>query len=80
MIYVTANPKANKEFKIPVSWEVMDFLKVQANSLQEALEFVLNPDNDDLLATSNEGSYVEGSYEINAKTVEECAIYNEGRT
>ncbi len=78
MIYVTANPKAKKEFKIPVSWEVMDFLKVQANTLEEAFDFVMNPENDALLGTSNEGDYVEGSYKVNASSVEECEIYNTG--
>ncbi len=78
-IYVTADPKADKEFKIPVSWEVMDFLKVQANSLEEAFTFVTNPENDPLLNTSNEGVYVDGSYSINASSAEECEIYNKGK-
>ena len=68
---VVADPKAKKGFLIPVSWEVMDFVRVQADSLEEAMEYLT--EHSDEIPLGTEPEYVDGSYQIGS--YEECEAY-----
>lgn len=70
---VVANKDANQEFKIPISWQVCDFLRVIANSLEEAYNFV-NEDHQDECPLGDDPQYVEGSYEV-GHSLEGCEAY-----
>lgn len=74
MTYVTANENAKKEFKIPVSWEVSDFVKVQADTLEEALEY-MEEHEDEIPIDMSDAEYIDGSYQYGS--YEESALYNE---
>jgi hypothetical protein len=52
-----------KTYKIPVSWSVMANMRIEANSLKEALEIA----EDASLPTDTE--YMDGSFEINRETI-----------
>lgn len=70
--YVTANENAKQEFKIPVSWQVSDFIKVQANSLEEALNYA--QENIEEISLGDDPQYIDGSYKVED---EECCVYND---
>jgi len=68
---VVADSKAKKSFLIPVSWEVQDFVRVQADSLEEAVEYLT--EHSDEVPLGTEPEYVDGSYKIGS--YEECECY-----
>ena len=72
---VTASTKATQEFEIPVSWQVSDVVKVKANSLQEAFDYV--KEHADEIPCGDEPEYIDGSYEISADDYEGCLAYQE---
>lgn len=72
-ICVSANENATKEYEIPVTWQVFDKVRVQANSLEEAYEFVT--DNLDTIPCGDDPVYVDSSYRISADNIEECIGY-----
>lgn len=72
-VFVTADENARTEFEIPVSWEVFDKVKVQANSLEEAFNYV--KDHLDEIPLGNDADYVEASYRISADNIDECIGY-----
>lgn len=47
------------EYKIPVSWEEYGFVKIEADSLQQAIE-IFDRQSDDIPLP--EGNYVDGSW------------------
>ena len=47
------------EYKIPVSWEEYGFVKIEADSLQQAIE-IFDRQSDDI--SLPEGNYVDGSW------------------
>ena len=49
-----------KTFKIPVVWQMMGTVEVQAESLDEAVKKVL----DDSTPLPDDGDYIEGSFEV----------------
>ena len=51
-----------KKFKIPVSWMVMDFVEVEAESFEDAYNYVV--DNVDDIPLGIDPVYVDGSYEV----------------
>lgn len=59
---IIANENANKEYKIPITWQVYDRLLVQANSLEEALAYC--KEHIDVLPLGDEPEYIDESYEI----------------
>lgn len=63
---VTASSNGTVIFEIPVKWEMRTVMKVPALSLQQAVR-VVNAQEYDL----PEGSYVDGSYEIDFDRLEE---------
>lgn len=62
MVYGVADKNAKKEFVIPIYWQVVGKLKVQANSLKEALEWANN--NEDKIELDSDAEYLESSFEI----------------
>lgn len=74
MVYVEADKTAKEEFVLPVSWEVYSKIKVQANSLEEAINYA-KEHIDEIDLDEYDNSYVDGSYKINVDSVEEAEIY-----
>ena len=70
---VIANKKAENTFIIPVSWAVCDTVKVQANSLEEAFEFVR--DNSEQIPLGTEPEYIDGTYTVSELEAEACSCY-----
>ena len=71
-VNITANEKAKNEYEIPVTWSVYDKVKVQADSLEEAYEYLkLHLDE---IPLGEDADYVDGSYEISASK-EDCVFY-----
>ena len=56
------NPNAKTYFKVPVEWTVYDTVEIAANSLEEAIQFVLK--NQDTIPLGTEPQYIDGSYKI----------------
>jgi len=55
----------SKNYEVPCSWQVYAWANVEANSFDEAIEFV---ESDDFPLP--EGSYVEGSFELDHDMLE----------
>ena len=62
-----------KKYKIPVSWEMMDFVDVYAENLEEAYNYV--NDNADNISLGTDAEYIDGSYEVGSW--EEALLVNE---
>lgn len=66
-----------KDFFVPVTWEACGYIRVRANSAEEACTKVHeNPDDYPLPKLSE---YVDGSFDISGN-IEEAAIMCEGYT
>lgn len=74
MVRLVASHDAKQEFIISVSWRVLSKIKIQANSLEEALSWA--KENIDEIPLDNEWDYEDGSYQIDAENPEDCEIYN----
>lgn len=59
---ILGKENTNRTFTIPVTWEVYDHIEVQADSLEEAIEWAKEHSDEIPLGTDPE--YVDGSYEI----------------
>jgi len=59
---VVANPTAKKSYLIPVTWQVCDFVRVQADTLKEAYEWM--QEHSDEVPLGTEPEYVDASYEV----------------
>ena len=53
-----------KTWKIPVTWEEYGFVKVEANTLEEAIEIAYD---DDGVIPLPEGDYVPGSWRVSGE-------------
>lgn len=51
-----------KKFSIPVTWEVWDKIEVEAETIEEAIQYV--KDNLDTIPLGTEPEYIDGSYKI----------------
>ena len=51
-----------KKFSIPVIWEVWDKVEVEAETIEEAIQYV--KDNLDTIPLGTEPEYIDGSYRI----------------
>lgn len=69
---MVANPKGKKGYLIPVTWKVSDYVRVQADSLEEAYEWAQK--NSDEIPLGTEPRYVDDSYEIDGD-IDECKSY-----
>ena len=59
---VVADPNGKKGFLIPVTWEVSDFVRVQANTLEEAQAWL--EEHSDEVPLGTEPEYLDGSYKV----------------
>ena len=65
-----------KTWKIPVSWEMMGFVNVEARSLEEAIDIAAKDNSIGL----PEGDYVDGSWVANAENIDYVSeVYNDNR-
>lgn len=71
-----ASKEATTKYFIPVTWEVSDYVEVQAKSLKEAYEYV--KDNLDEIPLGTEPEYIDGSYRIESNPYEEFTSYQDG--
>ena len=62
MVYGVADKNAKKEFIIPIYWQVAGRLKVQANSLEEALDWA--NEHEDEIELDSDAEYLDGTFEI----------------
>ena len=65
-----------KTWKIPVSWEVVGMVEIQAPTLEKAIEIVRTDDSIELPY----GEYVDGSFDVTVdddELIREC--YNKGK-
>jgi len=62
-----------KTFKIPVSWEMCSFIKVEANSLSEAIAHAVKHEDEYELPT--DGNYIDASFKIETEE-EYVACFN----
>lgn len=51
-----------KRFSIPVTWEVWDKIEIEAETIEEAIQYF--KDNSDLIPLGIEPEYIDGSYKI----------------
>ena len=58
------NKNGSKVFSIPVEWVVTETIDVKANSLKEAINFILDKADDIPLGT--EPQYIDGTWKISA--------------
>ena len=72
--WVVANPDGKKHFLIPVSWEVYDAVRVKADSLKEAYEWMKK--NSDTIPLGTEPDYVDGSYKFADYEEAEAYLYD----
>ncbi len=49
-----------KTFEIPVSWEASGFVKIEANSLEEAIEIF--DEKEDEISLPLDSEYIDGSF------------------
>lgn len=66
-----------KEWKIPVVWEEYGFVKIEANTLEEAMKIARD---DEGVIPLPEGNYVDNSWKLDTEDtdyVREC--YNDGQ-
>ena len=68
--------KEIKTFKIPVSWEMCGFVKVDATSLEEAIRYAL--EHQDEFKLTEDGNYIDASFEI-ASDEDYVACFNENK-
>lgn len=62
------------EYLIPVEWSVCGFVKVQANSPEEAIE-VLHKNNDDIMVPSDKRmKYIDGSFGVSGYDDKESCV------
>jgi hypothetical protein len=62
-----------KIFKIPVTWEMCGFVKIEANTIEEAMRFV-NEDEYDI-ELPNVSNYVDGSFALSTTDPEIVKLY-----
>ena len=61
----TMNAQSKMKYTIPCSWQMYGYLKIQAESLEEAIKLAENDYN------LPDGSYVEASFEVDYEVLEE---------
>ena len=53
-----------KTYKVPVEWAVYDFVEVEAESFEDAIQYVI--DNRDEIPLGTEPEYIDETYKINS--------------
>lgn len=54
--------KQQKTFKIPVSWEMCGFIRVDASSLEEAIKYAVEHEHE--FELPDDGNYIDASFKI----------------
>ena len=54
-----------KSWKIPVIWQEIGIVEVEANTLEEAIEIAR--DDDGVISIPDNGEYLEGSWEVDCE-------------
>ena len=70
--------RCHMEIKLPVTWEVCDFVTIEADSIDEAIEKFKETEDDIPLPT--EPDYVDGSFSLSTEDPEIIRFYNEEDT
>ena len=65
-----------KNWKIPVSWTMTGTVNIEANTLEEAIEIA--EDDEDVIPIPENGSYLEGSWEVDCTDVDYLRKYYNG--
>lgn len=63
---------SNQEWVVPVTWEVCGFIKVQANSAEEACQKV--HDNPDDFSLPRQSNYIDASFDISGDISEASSL------
>lgn len=63
-----------KEYIVPVTWEMCGFVKVVAESAEEAMANIANNDDSPI---PDDSVYVDGSYHLSSDDVELIEMYTE---
>lgn len=67
-----------KTWRIPVTWEMNGCIKVEAETLAEAMEIA--KDDDGVIPIPTDSSYVDGSWELGMDNPDEIrALYNDNQ-
>ena len=61
--------------KLPVAWEVSGFVEVEANNIEEAVEYFNK--NSDYIKLPDKNEYSEGSFNLSTDDLEYIAFFNE---
>ena len=68
-----------KNWNVPVSWQMCTTIRIQAETLEEAIKIAR--DDEGVLSLPQNGEYVDGSWEVScddADTIRECYNDNQG--
>ena len=65
-----------KTYKVPVEWAVYDFVEVEAESFEDAIQYVI--DNRDEIPLGTEPEYIDGTYKINSEDETSLTEYDDG--
>ena len=67
-----------KSWKIPVVWQMMGTVTVEANTLAEAIEIA--QDDEGVIPIPDDGTYLDGSWEVDCSD-EDCIreLYNDNQ-
>lgn len=61
-----------KRFYIPVTWQVWDKVEVEAETIEEAVQWV--KDNIDEIPLGTEPEYIDGTYQIDDGYDGQCSV------
>ena len=61
------------KIKLPVTWEVCGIVEVEANSIEEAIDYF--NENCDNIKLPKDGEYVDGSFRLSDNTPEFIKLY-----
>ena len=64
-----------KTITLPVTWEVSGFVKVEASSIEAAIEYF--EENSDHIPLPKEFEYVDGSFMLSASEPDYIELFNE---
>ena len=57
-----------KSWKIPVTWGMVGTVKIEANTLEEAIEIAR--DDDRIIPIPDDGTFIDGSWEVDCEDVD----------
>lgn len=61
------------KIKLPVSWEVSGFIEVEADSIEEAMDYFY--ENSDFIPLPTKSEYVDGSFALACSDLEYIKSY-----